>query len=585
MSTKINNFIKVALAVIMLFNTANAQTKNNNVLDLFDGVVKVDASTGNITPNRICDSTYFQSPASPTASNINLSTPLNTTLLFDDTMFQNTYTSTASPREVYGMNCIQSRPNFGNLFVQNGSLFDVNNQSVFNPSLFTNSVKSYVPPTGFKGVACYDIYLRLKNGVNSNRIDTNVVQVKIQVGGTLSTNCGPDTVLGQLGAPFPSFWVNPALSFPRQVIGFIPPGSSTTISGVITNGFFTPSLNQIIPFDSFATYSDQGMLVRDGFIQIADGNNNLSVITNFTLPLIPPLTGQVGSPFPNVYIGPFYAPFDSYLSTINFPSTRIAGKTIGGIFIPNPGQIIPLDAELMRSEVSYQFDRESGTEILTNFTAAPNGGVITINTTQPSSSQSTNSSTTSSSVSIPTPTPAKPVELSFNKGARKSGVLNQRTIKDKDGLDITDPYICEQQVVTGNVKYTGDKNNLNPVSLKIKGINGNTNSYTSNPTINEAGDYESDVKNIKSGNYEVEYSISDKLGNTASGSYTFEKKEVCNQTASTNGKGSSLEQSMTNNQFNLARTGGEQSSFVFALMFLTLFMFITSEFGSKEIKE
>lgn len=153
---------------------------------------------------------------------------------------------------------------------------------------------------------------------------------------------------------------------------------------------------------------------------------------------------------------------------------------------------------------------------------------------------------------------------------------SQSVIKDKDGLDITDPYICEQQKVIGNVSYTGDKNNLNPVNLKIKRLF-NTNSYTSNPTIDGNGYYESDVSNIKEGNYQVEYSISDKYGKSASGSYTFEKKDVCDDGLPVikNSKSS----------FGLTRTGGLENSFVLALAFLILFMFVSSQINGFKIKD
>ena len=140
---------------------------------------------------------------------------------------------------------------------------------------------------------------------------------------------------------------------------------------------------------------------------------------------------------------------------------------------------------------------------------------------------------------------------------------------------VNDPYICESQIITGNVKYTGEKSNLNPVVLKIKNFNANQNSYKSEVTVDNKGNYQVDVQKVQPGNYQVEYSVTDKLGNMANGNYTFEKKDVCGDSNQAT-KDSQLSQSQTNN-LNLPRTGSNTSSFVYALMILLSVMFIGSQ--------
>jgi hypothetical protein len=506
--TKINKIIKVALAIIMLFNLVTAQTKNNQVLDLFDGVVKVDASTGNIAPSKICDSTYFQSPSVKTLNNIILSTPLNTELTFNTTMFNSNFSPLLELSEAVQTACIQSIPNYGELFKTPTNVYNLG-PNYRQPS-FDLSTGSYSPPQNFKGIICFDMFLRYRGVFVTgegqayfNKADTNVAQVKIQVGGSTSSTCGPDPVVGLVGSPFPSFF-----------------------------------------------------------------------------------TG----------LGPS---FDNSLGSVIIGSTTILGSYLNNMFVPDPSQIIPLNATLGLTNITFLAGSDGFYPIQTNFSTAPvsGGGVIIINAASQASSslQSSSSSTSFSSSSLSLSSNSanqvliKPLELNFTKNyTRNSGVLSET--QKRDALDITDPYVCEQQVVTGNVKYTGDKNNLNPVSLKIKGINGNNNSYTSNPVVNEAGDYESDVKNVKNGNYEVEYSISDKSGNTASGSYTFEKKDVCIETTVV--KNSNLVQSKPQTQvktLSLARTGGTSSKFSFApialgVLFFTFLVSCVGRIGKKEVK-
>ena len=79
-SKKIKKFLIIFLISILLLTLGVTQTKNQNLLNLFDGVPRTNASTGNISPTLICraSGTYSQSPTVATLSDINLTTPLDT---------------------------------------------------------------------------------------------------------------------------------------------------------------------------------------------------------------------------------------------------------------------------------------------------------------------------------------------------------------------------------------------------------------------------------------------------------------------------------------------------------------------------
>jgi hypothetical protein len=524
---KTNSFIKITVALVMLFNIIAAQTKNTDVLDLFNGVVNVDASTGNINPPFPCTGSgygsYNQKPTTPTLNDIIVSTPLNTNYQYAN------YSSFLSPvpTRPLGSMCIQYLPNYGSLWSNyhnsiltqdssnGGHTQFISSTNSFNKSLkYPTSFSEYRPPLNFKGVACFAMYLDISTGLDpydytfSNSViipgpnygpsneSTNIADFKIQVGGSTSTTCGPDPVVGQVGSPFPSFYA-------------------------ATNGN----------------------------------------VTNVSL---------------------------------NIGSSVIVGSITDNIFTPNPGQIIPLDANIGPSSFFFG-DPEALSVSQTNFTSASaqGGGTISINTSNQSSLNSSTSSLFSSSTSsqysvpgIPQATPTKSLELAFrkygvtnvsNSGSSTNSVSNSNA----NNLDITDPYICEQQVITGNVKYTGDFKDLNPVSIKLKNYNANQSSYNSNPVVNPSGDYEVDIKNMAQGNYQVEFSISDKLGNTANGTYSFEKKYVCEQN-SPNSKGASINNNLESKAFNLTRTGGLENNFISALLNLLFAMTAISLLGFRK---
>lgn len=519
--TKINNIVKISLATVLLLTLGLSQTKNQNVLDLFDGVVKADASTGNVNPLTLCatSTSYYQFESTSTLNDIIINTQLNTELILNDSIITSNLSPALTSSQTIGNNqrktaCIQNLPIYGDIY-QNLQLFPITSTSPERFQLdFANA--KYKPKNGFKGVECFSIFTSytdssllpfygysitgtLPGSFRDN--DTNIAQVKIQVGGSTSTTCGPDPVVGQVGSPFPSLWVNTAQTIPNARLTF----GSAVINGSVLNNIFTPTAGQTIP---------------------------ASALTN--------------------------------------PSGIILDNDSTAILVP------------------------------TSFSPAPStgGATITINTAQssvisssslPSSSVVNLSNTSSSQVPLPlansTTTPIKPLELFF----RKYGVKSASNLADSTGnkLDITDPYICEQQIVTGNVKYTGDFKDLNPVSLKFKNYNSNSKSYSSKPTVNSNGDYEVDVKSVEEGNYQVEYSISDKLGNSANGTYSFEKKDVCDQN-SLNSKGSSIinpkATAMDPKTLNLTRTGGLESSFIFALISLLFAMTVISSlsFGKGE---
>jgi hypothetical protein len=290
-----------------------------------------------------------------------------------------------------------------------------------------------------------------------------------------------------------------------------------------------------------------------------------------------PVVGQVGSPFPSFYIGEHVDGLPTFIN-FNFSGIiiQISGTTLGNMFVPAPGQTIPSGVNLGLSTLTLYIDHDETKDVQTNFSPAlaSGGGVITINT----SSQVSSTSQNSLPVANPA-TQAKSLELAF----RKYGVKNISNSFDSNdnNLDISDPYICEQQVITGNVKYTGDFKDLNPVSIKLKNYNANQSSYNSNPVVNPSGDYEVDIKNMAQGNYQVEFSISDKLGNTANGTYSFEKKYVCEQN-SPNSKGASINNNLESKAFNLTRTGGLENNFISALLNLLFAMTAISLLGFRK---
>ena len=162
---KITQQIFSALALIAI--TANINLPINSKLpNLFDGV-KASASSGNISPTVDCSGSggaYSNLPSTPTASNYTLNTPINTNLTFNSAMFDTGFVP--SQTNYTGSLCAQSLPSFGTLPAALG------NYVVFGTA-------SYTPNSGFVGTDCFNAYLSQP----SSYVGTNVVQVKIQVGG------------------------------------------------------------------------------------------------------------------------------------------------------------------------------------------------------------------------------------------------------------------------------------------------------------------------------------------------------------------------------------------------------------------
>jgi hypothetical protein len=152
---------------------------------LFDGVLDVDASNGNISPTYICTSGAYNGATTPfDAANITLTTPINTPLLITDTLINPSITPALGSASVTGM-CPQSDP-------ANGSLYSFTNpytaQNTFsNLNVITGNAENtrYEPPTGFVGTVCFDTYWDVDYGQN-----TNVITFQIRVGGS-TAGCSP----------------------------------------------------------------------------------------------------------------------------------------------------------------------------------------------------------------------------------------------------------------------------------------------------------------------------------------------------------------------------------------------------------
>jgi hypothetical protein len=253
-STKIKNFIKYTAVSVLLLTLGLTQTKNQNILDLFDGVIKGDASTGNINPPHPCytsnssnfddyrnnyynQQSYNQMESAVTTNDLLVSTNNYNNFTFTDTAIRATLFPSISQNIPITNLGIQSLPSFGTLYdgsheinqadLELGDKDPTNSYSLKDicGNIIPLSLLTYLPPVDFKGVACFNTFTRYKayneNDYTFNPVtyeviygpnygypeylDTNVAQVKIQVGGSTSTTCGPDSIIGQFGDPFPSF--------------------------------------------------------------------------------------------------------------------------------------------------------------------------------------------------------------------------------------------------------------------------------------------------------------------------------------------------------------------------------------------
>ena len=162
---KITQQIFSALAIIAITASINPSI-SSKLPNPFDGV-KASASSGNISPTVDCSGSggsYSNLPSTPTASNYTFNTPVNTNLVFNSAMFD---TGLVPSQTNYGVSvCAQSLPFFGAL-----------SSSLGNSTGFAGG--GYTPNLGFVGTECFNAYLESP----SSYIGTNVVQIKIQVGG------------------------------------------------------------------------------------------------------------------------------------------------------------------------------------------------------------------------------------------------------------------------------------------------------------------------------------------------------------------------------------------------------------------
>jgi hypothetical protein len=659
MKTKnhIQKITKFSIFTILIISLWSSNIQVTQVLDLFDGVIKSNASGGNISPTRICSSNgYIQTPETPTQGNIVLSTPLNTSIDITRQILESSITTPQlRPSEsIFGI-CPQSFPQYGELYSglsfageailpydrsttsSSDYIVDGISMSGYHPVYVESSTNTfnkfyYQPPIGFKGVACFDLYTMLYSNLYN---DTNVAQVKIQVGGSTSNTCGADTTTGVItGKIYPDLNGNGVQDTSEPDYSASNPLPSDILIGLYQNNQYL-SINQDGTFFKNLVAGSYDMYIsKDGYkISVSDSTNTFNssywqltsqFITNTSQDLflgnfgfysepdyIPYTTsgyvyedindngvkdqGEKG--IPNVQMNSF----DGYYGISNTVYTDINGKYI----LPTAGndagvvitEIQPENYEDGKDSFSYNVQNEGNDSykageyswsVNNNFGEIPKpqqtqaGEAITIvadSKSAISSIQNTLNAESPKLVESMLLATKQPIELVFTKNNRRSGTLNQKIIKDKDGLDITDPYICELRIITGNVKYTGDKKDLDQVSLKLKNFNSTSKSYSFNSMVDDNGDYQVDVKDIENGNYQVEYSISDKLGNTANGTYTFEKKNICDEINYIS------PQTQIRSSQNLTRTGGETSGLVHALSLLIFTMFIGSHIQNSKAED
>jgi uncharacterized repeat protein (TIGR01451 family) len=178
------NWLHILTILTVAFSLTPLNFKKN--IYLFEAV-KIHASSGNINPTFQCNSSgelddYINYLATPTASNINLATPINTDLylpanLLDSNLFPAPVVSTQSM-------CIQNT-------VFGGKIYSTRYGPVNYPSLaWINDQSKYVPDNNFVGVVCFDVYLAGSKfssdpnyTSNNSGEGTNIVQIKISVGG------------------------------------------------------------------------------------------------------------------------------------------------------------------------------------------------------------------------------------------------------------------------------------------------------------------------------------------------------------------------------------------------------------------
>jgi hypothetical protein len=176
LNKKLLNLLSLILILTALITPMNVN--QSQLLDLFDGVVKLNASGGNTNPTINCNTNgpYVNQTAYPTVTNLVLNTPVDTDINIPNAqIYANTSPSTAIFQDL----CFQTVPTLGEILYGEGSVIYADGQ--FKSFI---STKTYVPPTGFVGTECFDLYAEGLSNVDSSYLNTNVFTIEIRVGGS-----------------------------------------------------------------------------------------------------------------------------------------------------------------------------------------------------------------------------------------------------------------------------------------------------------------------------------------------------------------------------------------------------------------
>jgi hypothetical protein len=157
-----------------------------NYLDHIDRAIPVVASNGNINPTYNCTTDTYNGATSPyTAADIILTTNTNVQLNLYPGNFDSSITPSLPSRTVVTGGCAQTLPTAGDL--TDTTPLTQSDLSLQNGLNITNAT-IYTPERDFVGTVCFDVFLEI-SGSPTNF--TNVITIKIQVGGSTSTICPP----------------------------------------------------------------------------------------------------------------------------------------------------------------------------------------------------------------------------------------------------------------------------------------------------------------------------------------------------------------------------------------------------------
>lgn len=139
--------------------------------------------------------------------------------------------------------------------------------------------------------------------------------------------------------------------------------------------------------------------------------------------------------------------------------------------------------------------------------------------------------------------------------------------KPKIILGITDPFDCKKGIF-GKVEYSGAISDLEDVLVTVS-KDGESTNYKAK--LNEQKEY-AIVEKFQKGDYKVNFSVKDKLGNNAEGEYEFVNEVDCQDVNST---------------YQLARTGGSEynNSFSFYLVLLWVLQILISTYNEFIMKK